>query len=285
MKNNQLKLFLVIGIIISAVACTNRDIIPERDMVRILTKVYLTDATVNSMARTGRFNNDSTQYYEHIIEGFGYTTDQFDSSIKYYSYHTDKFDDIYDRVIIELAKIEASLSDNAQSKTSTDKSEQDTLKNLWPLKSYWNMAVENNPHLGFDVEIKGLGSYVLTYDALIFPDDGTVDPFFDAFLHCGTADEVVGQAVGHQTYYYEKGPEKHSHSFTFEVNDEKLTILRGYLYLYDRQQTPQNASKRAIFTNIVVRYIPAKPAVLHPAVEKKPTLKRIEQIKLIDERQ
>lgn len=272
MKTFLLRVVIIFCLMFSAISCQNKEIIAKRDMVKILTKVYLTDGTVNNLDKRKFANKDTIQYYEPIFQSYGYTVAQFDSSIKYYSQNLEKFDEILDGVIIELTKIEAQYTDMpAEELEAETKSTADTTQSEWPHKTYWNMAVDSkeNPHLGFDVLLKGTGKYELTYDAYIFEDDSVVEPYFKAYLHYGTTEAVMGEISGVQTLYYQKDSVKHSHSFTFEVTDSLLTILKGYLYLYNTQLTDKNCFKHAIFSNIFVRYTPAtiEPA---PAVKPKP---------------
>lgn len=274
MKTFLLRVFILFCLMFSAISCQNKDIIAKRDMVKILTKVYLTDGTVNSLDKRKFVNKDTIQYYEPILKSYGYSVAQFDSSIKFYSQNLEKFDEILDGVIIELTKIEAQYTDAPIEDIET-KSNVDTTQSEWPHKTYWNMAVDSkdNPHLGFDVVLKGTGKYVLTYDAYIFEDDSVVNPYFRAYLHYGTTEAVMGEISGDQSFYYQKDTVKHSHSFTFEVTDSLQTILKGYLYLYDTKLTNKNCFKHAIFSNIFVKYTPTEKVVQPLADKPKPILK------------
>jgi hypothetical protein len=82
-----------------------------------------------------------------------------------------------DRVIIELSKMELKQDDIKEKLDSSGNQNCDTALNLWPYKTYWDMATDHtlNSSLGFEIPIVGTGEYVLSFDAQLFSDDESED--------------------------------------------------------------------------------------------------------------
>ena len=80
------------------IGCSGNPIIPQKDMVLILEQIYITDGVV-SISESSLGFKDSIAYYEPILNKYGYTTSEFDSSIKYYAQRTEELDEIFDTVL------------------------------------------------------------------------------------------------------------------------------------------------------------------------------------------
>ena len=72
---------LILVSIFSLLSCNKGYIIPERDMVKILTKIFITDGVTSTPPHNILYGHDSIDYYEPILKSYGYTTAQFDSSV------------------------------------------------------------------------------------------------------------------------------------------------------------------------------------------------------------
>lgn len=233
-------------------SCGNGYIIPEKDMVKILTKIYLTDGITFTSSHSNLYGHDSIAYYEPIILSFGYTTAQFDSSIKYYSKRTEKFDNIFDKVVLELTRLQD--KEKLQSEpTNIDSS--DPNGNLWPLKAQWDMAIDHttNPFLGFDIPVQGLGDYTFSFDAQIFPDDEAVNARHYIFFYFDD-NTPVGVRENSILTPYTKDGNVHSYSYTFTLKNLQITHLKGWLY--DNGSNEDTFKRHAIFSNFKVTYIP-----------------------------
>ena len=99
-------LFIVLG-------CNkDRKIIPRDDMVPILVKIHLMDGA----AEISQYNPDiaipdTLDVYKVVLEDYGYTRSQFDSSLQYYSRDLKKFDRIYQQVLGRLNKMETAAQE------------------------------------------------------------------------------------------------------------------------------------------------------------------------------
>lgn len=235
-------------------SCGNNYIIPEKDMVKILTKIYITDGITFTSSQSTLYGHDSLAYYEPIIQSFGYTIDQFDSSVKYYSKKTEKFDIIFDKVVLELTRLQDKEKGQVENEPSSLDSS-DPNGNLWPLKAQWDMAIDHttNPFLGFDIPVQGLGDYTFSFDAQVFPDDEAVNARHYIFFYFDDGTPVGARENSVLTPYIKDG-KVHSYSYTFTLKNLKITHLKGWLY--DHGSTDNTLKRHAIFSNFKVIYTP-----------------------------
>lgn len=241
-KNIRLTLIALLCI---AAGCRNNYVIPENDMVQVLTKVYINEGILLNL-ETSNQEKENMLFYEPIVEAFGYTREQFDSSIRYYSYHADVFDRIYDEVISELTKLEAHIADEA-------KREAEANSLLWPMAN--NLTLQQadsmgNPHLQFEVPITRIGLYTLSFDFQRFADDNADAPKIEVALY-----NADGTAFEEKTYTYVVEDEPRLHSFSLEATDSSINTLRGHLYMHPTTDSTPTL-RHAQFANITLRYEP-----------------------------
>ena len=270
--NKNVKGFIIISIgLLSLFACSSNSIIPQKDMVKILKKIYLTDGTINVSNVHSINSKDSVEYYEPILELYGYTTAQFDSSIKHYSRHTEEFDEILDRVIIELSKMEELNLTEEKRLDSLHNMTCDTSFNLWPHKTYWDMALDHsqNPSLGFDVPVKGFGTYTVAYDAQIFADDESEDTRSYIFFFYDDK-STVGMRLNDVFENYPKDSVTRRYCYSLELTDSLVTHLSGWLY--DHGGERKDLKRHAIFSHLSVTYKPKQRDSLAAPVKAKPIL-------------
>lgn len=233
-------------------SCKKDYIIPERDMVRILTKIYLTDGVINTPPHNLLYGHDSIDYYEQILKNYGYSTAQFDSSIKYYSKNTEKFDIIFDKVVMELTLMRDKTAEASKDKIN-DADSIEKNDNLWPAKTRWNMAIDytTNPSLGFDIPVVGLGDYTFSFDAQFYPDDEGKDARHYIFFYY---DDQTPVGVRENPIFatYVKDGNVHSYSYTLTLTNKQITHLKGWLY--DCGNPNSNFKRNAIFSNIKISY-------------------------------
>jgi len=284
MKNPIKFYFLITFGILILFACNSGDIIPQKDMVKILKKIYLTDGVVNISNSQEFFDKDTIQYYEPILSQYGYTTAQFDSSIKYYTRNTEEFDEIFDRVIIELSRLEEKIKEvpSGVDSLETDADAIDTSLNLWPHKTYWDMALDHhsNPSLGFDIPVKKYGIYTISFDVQIFPDDESEDTRMYIFFYYD--DKTPTGSLSKEIYHtYVKDGSVQSLSFNLELDNPTVTHISGWLY--DHGGERKDLKRHAIFSKLYVSYKPVlKDSISSPRdtfkfrERKRKLLKRVE---------
>lgn len=77
-------------------------------MVSVLTDIHLADGVINTIKikdkSTGYLSN---KYFELVLDKHKIGRDTFEESLRYYAYHTEELDKIYEKVIVNLSKIES----------------------------------------------------------------------------------------------------------------------------------------------------------------------------------
>jgi uncharacterized lipoprotein NlpE involved in copper resistance len=97
-------------VLILTLACCNRqahskDIISEEKMVSLLVETHLSDAILAKDPATVDHKRDMALYvYPSVMEKYGITRAQMDSSVAYYVRNPKIFVRIYDKVIKELER-------------------------------------------------------------------------------------------------------------------------------------------------------------------------------------
>src|SRR5674536_806 len=86
-----------------------KNLIPEKDLVSILTDIYITDGllTVPNIILRASSLDSITTYYQ-VIESHGYTKEAMDRTMKYYFIENPKrLNKIYDKVLGILSEMES----------------------------------------------------------------------------------------------------------------------------------------------------------------------------------
>jgi hypothetical protein len=232
-------------------SCKSNTVIPEKDMVSILVKVHITDATITSSdLKKTFFEKDTIDYYGKIYQQYGYTSAQFDSSFHYYSKDPKKLDAIYDKVIFELSRIQTDLIQNSKK----DSSLIDTTKNIWPLN--YNLSQKDKPDLiPFEIPVVGLGVYTLSYDIQVFPDDESVDPQLKVYFYYDNNPEK-GEFSQYTTIPYIKSGLKKSINVKMELKNSLVTHIKGTIL--NRSNPIANFRSHATISDIKLRFNPAE---------------------------
>jgi hypothetical protein len=184
-------LTVFVASLIMAGACTGRknkaehkNIIPEKDLISILSDVYLADGLLSLSSINYKFSQgDTLSSYIDIIKGYGYTKSQMDRTMRYYFIKKPrKLIKIYDRVLGGLSETESKV-DKEYSKVMGEG------QNLWPGKSFYSFpdpAGEDSTWIDFPLNYAP--AYHLKFTLTIYPDDQSVNPHLDLFFsHSDTA--------------------------------------------------------------------------------------------------
>jgi hypothetical protein len=104
---------IIFGALFILVGCNKeRKVIPRDEMVPILVKIHLMDGTAQIAQYNPEINiPDTMDVYKVVLEDYGYTRAQFDSSLQYYSRDLKKFDRIYQQVLARLNKMETAAQE------------------------------------------------------------------------------------------------------------------------------------------------------------------------------
>lgn len=259
------------------IGCSGNSIIPKKDMVLILKQIYVTDGVVSISESSNYVYKDSIAYYEPILQKYGYTSAEFDSSIKYYAQRTEELDEILDKVILELSKHQELLEkDSLKMKDSAD-SLINLEENLWPHKAKWDMTIDHtyNPSLSFSIPVVGKGTFTVSFDAQVFPQDKSEETraylyfYYDDKSPTGRRSNVISD-------YYIKDSASRKLNYKLELNDSLVTHLNGALY--DHGGERKNLIRRAIFDNISITFEKAPADSIKAIPRRKPKLLKSQRI-------
>jgi hypothetical protein len=247
------KLFrLTLLISVFLCSCKSGRIIPEKDMVSILVKVYVTDATViKSDLRNALYDKDTIDYYGKTYQKFGYTSAQFDSSYVYYSKDPKKLDAIYDRVIFELSRIQTDLVQLSKK----DSSIVDSTKNIWPLKLDYNFNLKSKQDaILFEMPVIDLGTYTLSYNIQVYPDDESIDPQLKIYFYYDNK-TLNGEYSQYVTVPYIKNGIKKNIVSKMELKNSLVTHIKGALL--DCKNSKEKYRNHVIISDIKLTFKPS----------------------------
>jgi hypothetical protein len=131
----RMKKILIIAFLFTIYSCREdptqirqRDLIPKRKLVSILTEMHLMDALANNSDNYLFFpHGDSINIYNNIYKKYKVTSAEFDTTISMYSRRPDLFVKIYNDVILRLNYISDTLNNN-NPKFTKDRSQEDLKK-------------------------------------------------------------------------------------------------------------------------------------------------------------
>ena len=224
-----------------------KNLIPEKELVSILTDIYLTDGLIGMPRIVMKYSPlDSISTYNHVIEKHGYTKEIMDKSMKYYFIKDPKkLIKIYDKVLGILSEMESRVQKDIQkSKPVPD--------NLWPgHESYSFPDPSGADSVFFDIPLTKSGSYTLTAKVTLFPDDQSLNPRLTAFT-CHPDSIETGKREYIKPIRYLKDGHEHKYSVTFSVPLKTTLHVRGCLYAFDNN--PADWEKHLVIRNIDVTY-------------------------------
>lgn len=236
-------IFILITCASLLTACGNKDIIPEKDMVKVLTKMYLIDGT-NSMSNVmgnERFFIDSVDHYSKMLESYGYTTQQFSSSYYYYLGRPELLDGIYDKVISKLDVESQQIQDSL--------AKENDLTKYWYLSSSWTITGnESNEKIEFSLPTPEKKVYTLKMIAVVGKDDETPN----LRVVVGTSEQpscAIDKLDNKQIIALKKTGVPETYVIKINIPANKGLFIKGRLLDFT-----QEASKKYI-RNVVVRRI------------------------------
>jgi len=189
----------------------HRNIIPENDLILILTDTYLADGLLSLPEFNYKYIvGDTLASYIDIIKGYGYTKEQMDRTIRYYFIKKPKqLIKIYDKVLGKLSEMESRVDKELPFAGSRE-------LNIWPGKSvysYPDHSSENMNSLDFPVSFKGVLN--LKFTITIFPDDQSTNPSPGLFF------SHIDSAGNEKRVFFSKFPylkDGHPRTYNFRLN-------------------------------------------------------------------
>lgn len=224
-----------------------RNLIPEKDFVSILNDIHLANGLMAVPEMRLRFvTQDSTGLYDLIVEGYGYSKGQMDTTIRYYYIKKPKkLISFYDQMLATYSELEAVTN---QKYANTSGNVPDQWKGNY---SYLLPDTRGSDKPDFELILSTPGTFSLTFSVTVFPDDQTVDPRFSAWL-CNADSLATGRKTHIRSLSYLKDGQKHSYTFSGTHTERHAVILKGSFF--DYASNPGAGLPNAAIGNIVFYY-------------------------------
>jgi len=241
---------ILISVLLSAGACSsrnkklgNKDIIPKKDLISIITDVYITDGLMTiPKIRYFYVPSDSLSSYKSVIEKHGYTKEAMDKTIEYYYIKDSKaLIDIYDQVLATLSEMETRYEKEIGIMQSHS-------INLWTSDMTYSLPdPAGNDSAAFDIAVKYQGVFYLTFTATVFPEDESVKPGFKAYVINSDSLSTGKKRFLKEIKYFKDG-QPHDYSLVVNCSDKPRHNLRGVFY--NINNNPDYAGSHLIIENI-----------------------------------
>jgi hypothetical protein len=179
-KRSYRTLLLIAFCAILAFSCKSGDnrLIPEKDLVSVLTEIYVADGVLALPGIHPRFaDKDSTGNYIDILERHNLTKKRIDNTLSFYfTRDPKKLQNIYDQVLTWLNERQTLLE------KATPPVHQPPY-NFWPRKESINVPESGvKDPVWFSVQIKDTGNFMLAFTGTLFPDDQSINPRTTVFF-------------------------------------------------------------------------------------------------------
>ena len=200
-----------------------RDIIPQKDLIEILTDINITNGLLALPKYIYMYRNtDTIPVYNEIIEEHGYTRTDMDRTMKYYFLKRPKeLIRIYDKVLGKLSEIESRIDEEMPDLRAAE-------MNLWRgRKSYSFPNPDGTDTTWFAIPVSGPGSWDVKYTLTIYPDDPVANPGPDIyFTPSDSAREE--QKIYLTTLPYLKDGMPHTIEMKLDLREQKRGWIKGW---------------------------------------------------------
>lgn len=223
------------------------NLIPEKQLVPLLTDIYLTDGLVSLPGVVQKYSPlDSSSTYDYIIKKHGYTRADLNKTIKYYFIKNPKeLISIYDKVLGKLSVMESRIQKELLKI-------RESAGIIWKgPDSYFYPDPEVTDSTVFDLTFKRPGYYTLTETVTLFPDDQSLHPELSA-VSFNPDSTGTGKRLYVQPVRYIKDGYPHKYVIIFKVPIK--TTLRVTGNLYDFENNPDEGEKHMAIENVTVNY-------------------------------
>jgi len=226
-------------------------VIPEEDMVEVLTELYLAEGLLNYPPVRGEYmDKDSMENYSDAISKYGYTKMRVDSSMKFYFIdRPDTYEDIYNRVIENLSGMEADVIQEISNKP-------DVASELWEGDRTYRL-----PDYGvaspveFSVRTRGLGTYIFKARITLYRDDESINPRTELW-YWYEDEEGEEHKIPWEVTKLEKTGRPRIVTLKDTLDNPRVTHIRGKVLNHDPKKG--HWEKHAIVTNIRLNREPSE---------------------------
>jgi hypothetical protein len=208
----------------------HKDIIPEKDLISILTEVHIADGLLSlPKIRYIYSKGDTLSTYIDIFKKYGYTKEQMDRTMRFYFIQRPKkLIEIYDKVLGGLSVMESRVEKEIPVMRPVE-------VNLWPGETYYSFPdPSGNDSAWFDIPILNTGIYTIKFTLTIYPDDQTVNPRIGAFFYHPDSTES-GNRNYFSTIVFIKDGHRHTYSILKVLKGPIPVSLKGWFIDYENQ--------------------------------------------------
>jgi len=246
MKNVAFILFIVIFS-----SCKHKPdfFIKKEKLVPLIVDLHLADAifTSRGIINMNIEEIDSAAYYQTIFDKHQVTRTAFDSTMKYLTARPKKMDVVYEEVLTRLSKMEAEAAELRDKELELEEEE------LWTKsKKYLLPQDSGRSKIHFNIPVKP-GSYRISVNVRIFPDDETKKPQFISYFWYddGTKD---GRKFNERIIDLKKTNHSERYTVTKRLMKYENAFLRGSFISHGNQDS--TFTKHAVVENISIAYKP-----------------------------
>lgn len=239
-------LFLISVLFSCSPTYNKQKIIPTRDLVDILTELYIADGLlVLPQVRAMYANKDSTTNYLDIIQRHGLTKERLDNTMRYYfEKEPKKFENIYDQVLTKLNEKQALLEKEKPPEVLLS-------PELWTARNSFLIPESGTMDSAwFSIAIKDTGNYILEFSTILYTDDQSTNPRVTVFFWHSDSTKS-----GSRNYWTEvnlpRDGQRHNYSLSKINSDTTVTHLNGWMLNSDPQKG--RWVKHARIENITLR--------------------------------
>jgi hypothetical protein len=254
-KINQFMLVILISVTL-LYSCkssnNNNKLIPTKDLVEVLSELYVADGLLAFPTVRARFTaKDTISNYIDIIQRHGYTKERMDNTMRYYFEKKPKLlENIYDQVLTRLSEKQALLEKESPPIVPQ------VVSNLWNgpgLIAVPETGVKDP--VWFSIPIKDTGDYVLEFITTVYADDQSINPKVTVFFwHTDSSKEEF--RIAWPVVDLPKDGLQHNYSLSKTNTDSVITHISGWLL--DSDPKEGRWEKHAKIENIILRIGSAK---------------------------
>lgn len=226
----------------------NKMIIPKKDLIAILTDIYLSKSYFSTEGISNARWHDSIPYNRHVVEQHGYEWAQFDSTISWYCTRPKKYQSVYEDVMAELNEMDRIIS-----------GELDPPSELWRGKRNFYLPADGaQDSVPANVLLKGIGSYIISAKIRGYPQDQSFNPRIELYLWrsdttaLGVRDTLWIRPLTKDGLMLEYTLEKTLHP------GNEFTHIKGNWLQHDRNLIDSTWFKRAEIEDISVYHVPKR---------------------------
>jgi len=223
------KILLVVLIVFSA-SCTHdnnkirkRDLIPQKELVPLLTDLYIADGLLQYPTIRNKFSlKDTISSYIDVIKKHGYTKQQLDNTLHYYFLgDPKKLQKVYDLVLENLSELQ-SRNEAAEKLTGNN--------SLWDQKPAFFIPEDgSNNSIYFNIAVTDTGSFTMTFSAILYKDDNSPSPRVTVYFYKSDSTGAQIKKMWTQTDLI-RDELNHNYTITGRNSDPQFKHISGFLY-------------------------------------------------------